>query len=330
MQNTDNYQNLWNISCVCKTPEDLIKSADFIRVIDIILNKLDKFDINFKESIKNIFAKLTKIINWEIGDNEDLWLSPFEKNLIIQFFKDPEVIDLWNKILKSLKNQSINIDVKNISEFNDFSKMINNIFSDKWIENIQKYVGQVAWIVELTISKYDNSNKINIQDNWEVNVVHIENRNFNIDSSKWKDKITIRWKIYKINPERDIIETNDSQQLFTYEAALRETQNNWRRLPRQWYRNWYISTEFEQIISKIGIKEFKKHLPWYTNPWDFPEFIGLNLESEWLSVCYWADWEKLESDWKTAMTLTIDKSDDNPNVYWDDKKIFCSVRSIII
>lgn len=330
MQNTDNYQNLWNISSVCKTPWDLIKSQEFIRIINIILNKIEKFDSNYTESLNHIFLKLIKIIDWEINDNEDLWLTQLEKNLVLNFFKDTEVIELWNRILKSLKNQSININANNFSDFSDFSKLISDIFCDKWIENIQRYVWQVAWIIDLTISKYDNTNTLRIQNSWENKILHLENSNFKVDSSKWTDRITINWIIFKINPERDIIESASWQQLFRYKAAVRETQNSWRRLPRQWNKDWYNSSEFEQIISKIWISEFKKNLPWYTNATDNSELDNLILEWEWLSVCYWADWEKLAWDWKTAISVTIDKSGNKPNIYRDDKKIFCSVRSIIV
>jgi putative sterol carrier protein len=57
-------------------------------------------------------------------------------------------------------------------------------------------------------------------------IMELEDHNFRINSDGWK-KITVDGKRYLENPEKDVLELLDGEcvgeQLFTYEAAMRET-----------------------------------------------------------------------------------------------------------
>ena len=64
--------------------------------------------------------------------------------------------------------------------------------------------------------------------------MELEEHNFRIDSEWWEEKV-YKWIEYKVNPGWDIIEFLDwkyeSEQLFTYEAMLRETKKAGKRVP---------------------------------------------------------------------------------------------------
>ena len=64
--------------------------------------------------------------------------------------------------------------------------------------------------------------------------LEFEDNNFKINSDDWK-KITVNGKHYLVNPEEDIWEILDrecrGEQLFTYDAAIRETKKRNKRIP---------------------------------------------------------------------------------------------------
>ena len=64
--------------------------------------------------------------------------------------------------------------------------------------------------------------------------MELEERNFRVKSDDWA-RITVGSKEYKINPEKDIWEFLEGnlkgEQLFTWEAAVRETEVTGKRIP---------------------------------------------------------------------------------------------------
>jgi len=90
----------------------------------------------------------------------------------------------------------------------------------------------------------------------------LENTNFKIDSSEWKEKKIAGTKV-KINEEWDITEYLEWElaweQLFTWYAAMRESKKLWKRLSPADDDN----REFQAIIEKVWVKEFNKLFPGY-------------------------------------------------------------------
>lgn len=64
--------------------------------------------------------------------------------------------------------------------------------------------------------------------------LEFEPHNFRVNSDNWK-KITVNEKEYLENPEKDVWELNDGElkgeQLFTWDAAIRETKKARKRMP---------------------------------------------------------------------------------------------------
>lgn len=74
--------------------------------------------------------------------------------------------------------------------------------------------------------------------------IQLEDFNFRVNSDGWK-KITVEGEKYLVNPEEDIWEIFDGdyrgEQLFTWEAAMRETKKVGKRLPSD--------EEFEEVLN---------------------------------------------------------------------------------
>ena len=300
-----NISELKSISSVCTTAEELIKSEDFMRWVTIILEKVKTFN---KDYILSLFTKLQ---NSETLDDE-------EREDLNSFVSDSKVSRLWQELLSKLENVSVNVKTENRKELSSFSNLLEEIFSEDWFKKVQKYVWEVANITELTLNEYEWFTKVSIELNWETKEVYLENTNLKIDSSEWKEK-EIDWIKVKINPEWDITEYLEWElmweQLFTWEAAKRETEKQWKRLPLADDDN----KEFQAIIDKVWVEEFMKLFPGYryTDGSDFWS-RGSNLYL----------WSASSDDVDNAYSMYFDKGVSSSTRYWDSKSTGLSVRCL--
>lgn len=174
----------------------------------------------------------------------------------------------------------------------------------------------------------------------------LEKENFKIDSSNWEIKTVDWWEPFlkheikiKVNPEWDIIEYISWlpeemiwEQLFTYNAAIRETEKNNKRIPTIENIKWIIEIEDSEWIRFIFLDEWNKsRTKWY----DFVDLI--NLKSLWL--CYplegkYVFWniDNFDYRWLLDESVVCLRSDmydfnDFQNFSWSNWNIwFCSVR----
>ena len=244
-----NISELESINSVCTTSEELIKSEDFMRWITIILEKVKTFN---KDYILSLFTKLQ---SWEDLDDE-------EREDLNSFVSDSKVSRLWQELLSKLRNVSVNVKTNNTDELINFSELLNSIFAEDCFKKVQSYVWEVANITELTLNEYEGMKKIKIELNWEEKEVYMDEENLRVDSSEWKEKEIGGVKV-KINEEWDITEYLEWElaweQLFTWDAAMRESEKRWKRLPLADDDN----REFQAIIEKVWVEEFNKLFPGY-------------------------------------------------------------------
>lgn len=130
---------------VCETPQELIKSSDFMRWLDIVLNQTKIFN---KEYILSLFEKLQK----------DEVLNDEEKENLLKFVQDDKVEEFWKELLSKLSNVSINVKTNNLNELWSFTELLNTIFSQDWYKKIQSYIWKVAWLV---VNKLEQKEEIN-------------------------------------------------------------------------------------------------------------------------------------------------------------------------
>jgi len=140
-----NNNSLWEIKQVCETPQELIKSSDFMRWLDIVLNQTKIFN---KEYILSLFEKLQK----------DEVLNDEEKENLLKFVQDDKVEEFWKELLSKLSNVSINVKTNNLNELWSFTELLNTIFSQDWYKKIQSYIWKVAWLV---VNKLEQKEEIN-------------------------------------------------------------------------------------------------------------------------------------------------------------------------
>lgn len=227
-----------SINSVCTTPAELIKSDDFIKWISIILTKITEFD---KKYIMSLFIKLK---NWD-------FLEDIEKKDLESFLNNKIVAELWQKLLWDIKRNSINIEVHDANELFNFSKLLNDIFKENGFKKIKTYILNTLNDTEWILNEYKCFTKLQIEINSEIKEIYLENDNFKVNSSNWKEK-KIWWIKVKINPEWDITEYTDGEsaweQLFTWNSAIREVKKQWKKIPN--------SLEFQAIVTKIWIENF--------------------------------------------------------------------------
>ena len=298
-----NISKLESINSVCTTSEELIKSEDFMRWITIILERVKTFN---KDYILSLFTKLQ---SWEDLDDE-------ERKDLNFFVSDSKVSRLWQELLSKLRNVSVNVKTNNTDELINFSELLNSIFAEDWFKKVQSYVWEVVNITELTLNEYEGMKKIKIELNWEEKEVYMDEENLRVDSSEWKE-IEIGGVKVKINEEWDITEYLEWElaweQLFTWHAAMRESEKRWKRLPLADEDN----REFQAVIKKVWVKEFNKLFPGYRNT-DGSDFwyrgSGLYL------------WSASSNDGDNAYSMRMGKGDSDAFRYWDGKAGGLSVR----
>lgn len=298
-----NISKLESINSVCTTSEELIKSEDFMRWITIILEKVKTFN---KDYILSLFTKLQNNDTLDEEGKEDL----------NSFVSDSKVSKLWQELLSKLRSVSVNVKTNNTDELTSFSELLNSIFAEDWFKKVQSYIWEVANITELTLNEYEGMKKIKIELNWEKKEVYMDEKNLKVDSSEWEEK-AIGWVKVKINPEWDITEYLEwelaGEQLFTWDAAMRESEKQRKRLPFADYDN----KEFQAIIEKVWVKEFNKLFPGYRNA-DGSEF--------WHRGSRLYLWSACSDGAGRAYSVDVGKGDSDVNRGWDDKAYWLSVR----
>lgn len=278
-----------SINSACTNYNDLIRSKEFERVLLIILEKIDYYD---KSHILSIFKKLKY---WEK-------LNEKEINDFSFFINDYRVIELWKEILNKLKYVSLNININNSWDLISFSKILSRIFRDNWIRKIQWYIWKFAYNIWTILNDYKWFKNLLININWEEKEIYLENENLKVDSSWWKEENESNIRI-KISPDWGIIEYIDWklawEQLFTLDSAIRESKKQWKRLP---YADQDYP-EFQEIIKKVWINEFKWRFPWWFDSyidkfWDIWEdayywaLSNIDNWDSWLVIIIYKDWER--------------------------------------
>ncbi len=176
----------------------------------------------------------------------------------------------------------------------------------------------------------------------------LEKNNFKIDSSNWEIISVDWWEPYlnteikiKLNPERDIIEYVSWlpnrmlwEQLFTYNAAIRETVKNNKKIPTIEKFKSIVDIEDSEWIRFIFLDPSNKdRIKWY----NFEDWI--NLKSLW--ICSFFEWKYLfwnidnfDYRWLWNENVVALRSDmyafgDVSGFLWPDWSTwFCSVRCL--
>lgn len=297
-----NISGVESINSVFTTSEELIKSEDFMRWITIILEKVKTFN---KDYILSLFTKLQ---SWEDLDDE-------ERKALKSFVSDSEVSRLWQELLSKLRNASVNVKTNNTDEWIIFSELLNSIFAEDWFKKVQSYVWEVANITELTFNEYEGMKKIKIELNWEEKEIYMDEENLRVDSRQWKEKEIGGVKV-KINEEWDITEYLEWElaweQLFTWDAAMRESKKRWKRLALD-------NSEFQAIIEKVWVKEFNKLFPGYRDT-DWSDFWNRDIYLYlWSASSY-------DEDEYFAYLIYIGKDDSYATPDFNSKAFGLSVR----
>lgn len=127
----------------------------------------------------------------------------------------------------------------------------------------------------------------------------LESNNFRVDSSKWEMQLDLlSWVEYLINPEWDIIELKvnwKKEQLFSQEAAIRETQKYSRKIPTKEQLE-QMAIHYWQDWEKLS-KELWLQPIGYWNPLK-KKYYNDN------SGFYWA----LDSNWQLGQSIFFDKN----------------------
>lgn len=147
----------------------------------------------------------------------------------------------------------------------------------------------------------------------------LESNNFRVDSSKWEMWLDLLSEVeFLINPEGDIIELKvnwKKEQLFTQEAAIRETQKYGKKLPTKldWQK---ISASYWQDWERLSKELWLKAVGY----WDWPKkkFYLDNMAH------FWA----LDSNDKLGYSIHFDRSNILINQI-NNTKNFLPVRCII-
>ncbi|EKD66476.1 MAG: hypothetical protein ACD_49C00038G0010 [uncultured bacterium (gcode 4)] len=146
----------------------------------------------------------------------------------------------------------------------------------------------------------------------------LESNNFRVDSSKWEMWLDLLSEVeFLINPEKDIIELKvdwKKEQLFTQEAAIRETQKYGKKLPTKldWQK---ISASYWQDWERLSKELWLKPVGY----WDWPKkkFYLDNMAH------FWA----IDSNDKLGYSIHFDRSNILINQI-NNTKNFLPVRSL--
>ncbi len=125
--------------------------------------------------------------------------------------------------------------------------------------NISTQVDSWTEWVKRTLNAYERMKKFQIEVNWEIREIYLDNENLRVGSDGWEEQ-EIKWlgKV-KMNPEWDIIELIEwdfswQQYFLTQESGKREAKKLWKRLPFADDNN----PEIQALIRKAWREEFMK------------------------------------------------------------------------
>jgi len=296
--------SLDKITDVCTTPEDFIKSEDFMKWLNLILEKTRVYN---KEYVLSIFEKLNK---WENLNDE-------EKKDLTSFLLDHNVIESGENILWIIKKFEISSKFSNFDELRDCSKLLGDIFWPNWFRKIQSYIWRVAKITDLILDKYEWMEEIKIKEDWEIKKIYRDEELLKLDSSDWEEKLikeinNKKEQRVKMNNEKDIIGYLEWQlewkQLLTLEAARREAEKLWKRLP--------TFSEFKAMFEQ-NREEFMNFYPGFLNTKD-SYFWQIGK-----SIYFWLDEDEDEDEdgnKRNAICIEKDFNEDLGNwkfINWD-------------
>lgn len=155
-----NNLELEEVTSACTTPKELIKSADFMRWLDMVLSQAKTFN---REYILSLFTKLQK----------DEVLGDEEKTELTKFVTDDKVAKLGQELLSKLSNVSVNVKTRNLNELWSFSDLLKGIFAEDWYKKVTNYVWKVADIAKLTLSTYEWMDEIVLESLW-WKIIHVK------------------------------------------------------------------------------------------------------------------------------------------------------------
>ena len=132
-------------------PRELIKSADFIIWLEIILLQVKTFH---KDAILALFNT--------IQNNEALDESG--KAELLQFVTHDKVAKKWEELLSKLKDESTNADLKDsLSQITSFSELLNSIFSADGDTPVTNQIWEVADATQAILDAYEWFRKLQIK-----------------------------------------------------------------------------------------------------------------------------------------------------------------------
>ncbi len=234
-----NVHQLENISSVCTTATELIKSEDFMRWIGIILRKVNKYD---KEYISSLFTKLQ---NGETLEDNEKWD-------LTSFVQDEKVAEEWQKLLSKLSNSPNKVETKNQKETKAFAEFLEEILSENWYNKVQECIWEVAEISELTLNRYEWMDKVTMTlESWETKETHVQKEPLKLLDDSILTHTLANWTLSnfpgdEIN-ENPLLITKDTNWYYHFWqiAGEQEAEKQWMRLPTE---EEMISPEFRNYI----------------------------------------------------------------------------------
>jgi len=203
--------------------------------VDWILNKSSEEKLELVDKIKKYIEKQKNEI-WE------LWVEEFDKvKLVLQFHDeidgdfDDELFDEIEKNEENLEEEKVeeqenNIDLSKIDEMVELQEKEQLKFAT---ENEKEVVKE--WQEKYPDWCEENLYKIEFNEDWPI---------FNIEWLKWKTWMRENLKVEKPN-EVDVFSIPDGEfkdeQLFTRDAAIRESKKQWLNLPGQYQQEWLVN-----------------------------------------------------------------------------------------
>lgn len=292
------------VTSVYTTPEELIKSPDFIRWVEIILSQIKTFD---KDYILWLFKKLQS----EGGVNDE------EKEELLKILSDEKIAGFGQELLSKLKGVNVSVKINNSSELASFSELLNNIFSEDWYKKVSRYVGVVANIAKLTLNTYEWMDKITLTlANWKIKEIHIQRKFLKLSDDSILKYTLLNWALSNF-PD---IEIKDNPLLITknkywdyhfwHTAIVEEAKKLWMRLPTD---------------EEMGSPEFNKYV--VENTTEFPGYRFTNGSVFWDREDFSFFWGAF-TDWAKASSMVFNRGDYEADRYRGNKSTGLPVRLV--
>ncbi len=297
-------QNELESTQVCKTFIEIIQSDDFNRWVGIILDNNPKYG---KEYYLLLFGKIR---SWEELNDE-------EKKDIKVFLWDYRVEKLWKEIIWRLNLTSLKLkELTSAEDMISWSDVLRELFSENWYERTKKELLKILWEKDSKQPEIKSEESIltKIIIEWKEKEIKVDKNNFKVErTDDWKLITSPNWiKVYE-SPTKDIWEYAEweykLEQLFTWNAAMRETAKQWKKMMTADY--------WKAIMNLMDYKKFKDKynikLCGYRST--FGNFNNIGNECN-----YWS------SEFNENETRYIWFDHSNYNNYQDDKSLGFSVR----